>query len=150
MLTQVNAGQRAVSKACKTVMGIGVWRNSVMWQRLPRFIREWPILICGILLIAPVLYFLSFESSSSKSTASAPSLNRLGEPASRPMAADALASNAEPSSRSARTLTKTVPNSAQVPSKPPAMSHGASIHPGLALPRQRRRFAYGKSPREII
>ena len=26
MLTQVNAGQRAVSKACKTVMDKGVWR----------------------------------------------------------------------------------------------------------------------------
>ena len=27
-----------------------------MWQRLPAFIREWPILIVGILLIVPLLY----------------------------------------------------------------------------------------------
>ena len=90
-----------------------------MWQRLPPFIREWPILIVGILLIAPVLYFSSFEASSSKSTASAPSSNRL----SPPMAADAPAPSAEPSSPSARTPTKTVPNSAQAPGKPPVMSH---------------------------
>jgi nitrite reductase (NO-forming) len=90
-----------------------------MLQRLSLFIREWPILIVGILLIAPVLYLSSFEASSSKSTASAPSSNRLGEPASRPMEAP----NAEPSSPSARTPTKTVPHSTQVPGKPPAMSH---------------------------
>ena len=39
-----------------------------MWQRLPSFIREWPILIVGILLIVPLLYFSSFEASPSKST----------------------------------------------------------------------------------
>ena len=94
-----------------------------MWQRLPPFIREWPILIVGILLIAPVLYFSSFEASSSKSTASAPSSNRLGEPASRPMAANAPAPNAEPSSRPALTPTKTVPNSARTAKPPPVMSH---------------------------
>ena len=54
-----------------------------MWQRLPAFIREWPILIVGILLIVPLLYFSSYDASSSKSTASAPSLSRNGE-SSRP------------------------------------------------------------------
>ena len=34
-----------------------------MWQRLPAFIREWSILIFGILLIVPFLY-LSFHESS--------------------------------------------------------------------------------------
>ena len=58
-----------------------------MWQRLPAFIREWPILIVGILLIVPLLYFSSYEASSSKSTASAPSLSRPDESASRPTAA---------------------------------------------------------------
>ena len=52
-----------------------------MWQRLPAFIREWPILIVGILLIVPLLYFSSYEASSSKSTASAPSLSRKDESA---------------------------------------------------------------------
>ena len=97
MLTQVNAGQRAVSKACKTVMDKRDLRGFCHVAKIAAvFIREWPILIVGILLIAPVLYFSSFEASSSKSTASAPSSNRLGEPASRPMAANAPAPNAEP------------------------------------------------------
>ena len=39
------------------------------------------------------------------------------------MAADAPAPSAEPSSPSARTPTKTVPNSAQAPGKPPVLSH---------------------------
>ena len=50
-----------------------------MWQRLPSFIREWPILIVGILLIVPLLYFSSFEASPSKSTEGTSSLNRSGE-----------------------------------------------------------------------
>ena len=47
-----------------------------MWQKLPAFIREWPILIVAILLIVPLLYFSSYDASSSKSIANAPSLNR--------------------------------------------------------------------------
>ena len=94
-----------------------------MWQRLPAFIREWPILIVGILLIVPLLYLSSFEASSSKSTASAPSLSRKDEPASRPTAADAPVPSAEPSSRPAPTPTKTAQDSAQAPAKAPAMSH---------------------------
>jgi nitrite reductase (NO-forming) len=94
-----------------------------MWQRLPLFIREWPILIVGILLIVPLLYFSSYGPSSSKSTTSAPSSDRHRESASRPTAADAPAPNAEPSSRPAPTPAKTVPNSAQAPAKAPVMSH---------------------------
>jgi nitrite reductase (NO-forming) len=94
-----------------------------MWQRLPAFIREWPILIVGILLIAPVLYFSSFEASSSKSTASAPSLSRDGESAGRPMAADAQAPSAEQSLRPAPPPAKTAPNSSQAPAKVLDMSH---------------------------
>ena len=41
-----------------------------MWQRLPAFIREWSILIVGILLIVPLLCLSSFEASSPKSIAS--------------------------------------------------------------------------------
>ena len=94
-----------------------------MWQRLPAFIREWPILIVGILLIVPLLYLSSFEASSSKSTASAPSLSRNDESASRPTAADAPAPSAEPSSPPAPTPAKTAQDSAQAPAKAPAMSH---------------------------
>ena len=61
---------------------------------------------CGILLIVPLLYFSSYEASSSKSTASAPSLSRNGESAGRPTAADAPAPSAEPSSRPAPTPRK--------------------------------------------
>ena len=32
-----------------------------MWQKLPAFIREWPILIVGVLLIVPFLYFLPMK-----------------------------------------------------------------------------------------
>ena len=94
-----------------------------MWQRLPSLIREWPILIVGILLIVPFLYFSSFEASPSKTTAGATSLNRSGESASRSAAIEALAPNVEPSSRPATTPAKTAPNSAQAPAKAPVMSH---------------------------
>ncbi len=94
-----------------------------MWQRLPSFIREWPILIVGILLIVPLLYFSSFEASPSKSTEGAPSLNRSGESASRSAAIVTPTPSAEPSSRPAPTPAKTAPNSAQASAKAPVMSH---------------------------
>jgi nitrite reductase (NO-forming) len=94
-----------------------------MWQKLPSFIREWPILIGGILLIVPFLYFSSFEASPSKSTEGVPSLNRSGESASRSAAIVSPAPSAEPSSRPAPTPAKTAPNSAQAPAKAPVMSH---------------------------
>jgi nitrite reductase (NO-forming) len=94
-----------------------------MWQRLPSFIREWPILIVGILLIVPLLYFSSFEASPSKSTEGTPSLNRSGESASRSAAIVTPAPSAEPNSWPAPTSAKTAPNSAQAPVKAPVMSH---------------------------
>ena len=94
-----------------------------MWQRLPAFIREWPILIVGILLIVPLLYFSSHDASSSKSTASALSSSRNGESSGRPTAADAPAPSAEPSSRPAPTPAKAAPHPAKAPAKAPDMSH---------------------------
>ena len=91
-----------------------------MWQRLPAFIREWSILIVGILLIVPLLYLSSFEASSPKSIASVPSLTHNDESASRPTAADAPI----PSPPPAPTPAKTPQVSAQAPAKAPAMSHG--------------------------
>ena len=52
-----------------------------MWQKLPAFIREWSILIVGILLIVPLLYFSSREASSSQSTANATSVSQNDESA---------------------------------------------------------------------
>ncbi len=94
-----------------------------MWQRLPAFIREWPILIVGILLIVPLLYFSSHDASSSKSTASTLSSSRNGESSGRPTAADAPAPSAEPSSRPAPTPAKAAPHPAKAPAKAPDMSH---------------------------
>jgi nitrite reductase (NO-forming) len=94
-----------------------------MWQRLPALIREWPILIVGILLIVPLLYFSSHDASSSKSTASALSSSRNGESSGRPTAADAPAPSAEPSSRPAPTPAKAAPHPAKAPAKAPDMSH---------------------------
>jgi nitrite reductase (NO-forming) len=91
-----------------------------MWQKFPAFIREWPILIVAILLIVPVLYFSSYDASSSKSTASAPSLSRNGEPAGRPTVAHAPAPSVEQSSPPAPTPAKIAPNSAQAPAKAPS------------------------------
>ena len=94
-----------------------------MWQKLPAFIREWPILIVGVLLIVPFLYLSSYEASSSKSTPGAPALSQNDEPASRPMAADAPSPSAQPSvqpsSHPAPTPMKTAQDSAQAS----AMAH---------------------------
>jgi nitrite reductase (NO-forming) len=91
-----------------------------MWQKFPAFIREWPILIVAILLIVPVLYFSSYDASSSKSTASALSLSRNGEPVGRPTVAHAPAPSVEQSSPPAPTPAKIAPNSAQAPAKAPS------------------------------
>jgi len=84
-----------------------------MWQKLPAFIREWPILFVAILLIVPLLYFSSLDASSSKPTASPPSLSRNSEPARRAAVADAQAPIAKQSLRPPPPPTKTAPNSAQ-------------------------------------
>jgi nitrite reductase (NO-forming) len=91
-----------------------------MWQKLPAFIREWPILIVAILLIVPLLYFSSLDASSSKSTASPPSLNGNSEPARRATVADAQAPSAKQSLRPPPPPTKTAPNSAQALAKAPS------------------------------
>src|SRR6476646_8237957 len=93
-----------------------------MWERLPAFIREWSILIVGILLIVPFLYLSSYEASSSKSTASAPSLSQKDQ-AVAGSAADASGPSAQPSSHPAPTPMKTAQDSANAPAKAPVMSH---------------------------
>ena len=47
-----------------------------MWQRMPAFIREWSILIVGVLVILPLLYFSTHEIFSSRSTSSASLTNQ--------------------------------------------------------------------------
>jgi nitrite reductase (NO-forming) len=91
-----------------------------MWQKLPAFIREWPILIVAILLIVPLLYFSSLDASSSKSTASPPSLSGNSEPARRATVADAQAPSAKQSLRPPPPPTKSAPNSAQALAKAPS------------------------------
>ena len=94
-----------------------------MWQRLPAFIREWPILIVGILLIVPFLYLSSHEASSSKSTVTAPTLSQKDESAGRPPAADASGQSAQLGSLPAPTPAKAAQGSGQAPAKAPVMSH---------------------------
>jgi hypothetical protein len=94
-----------------------------MWQRLPPFIREWPILIVGILLIVPFLYLSSFEASPSKSTVDASSLNRNGQSASHSAAIEAPLTNAQSNSRPAPMSAQTAANFAQAPTKAPVTSH---------------------------
>jgi nitrite reductase (NO-forming) len=91
-----------------------------MWQKLPAFIREWPILIVAILLIVPLLYFSSLDASSSKSTASPPSLSGNSEPARRATVADAQAPSAKQSLRPPPPPTKIAPNSVQALAKAPS------------------------------
>jgi nitrite reductase (NO-forming) len=52
-----------------------------MWQKMPTFIRESWIVILGILLIIPLLYISSFETSSSKSVANTISSETSSQPA---------------------------------------------------------------------
>ncbi len=89
-----------------------------MWERLPAFIREWSILIVGILLIVPLLYLSSYEAPSSKSTANAPSSSGSGELTSPKTAA---APSVEPVSRRVPTPAQSSPNSTQAPAVAPAV-----------------------------
>jgi len=89
-----------------------------MWQRLPAFIREWSILILGILLIVPFLYLSSHETSSSKSIQSTSSLSQNDGSAAPPVAA-----NVPAPSPPAPTPAKPTQVSAPAPTKAPAMSH---------------------------
>jgi len=92
-----------------------------MWQRLPAFIREWSILIVGVLLIVPFLYLSSYEASSSKSTSSVATLGQNAAPAREPMTADASGPSAQPSSIPAPVSIKK--SSAQTSAEAPVMSH---------------------------
>lgn len=83
-----------------------------MWQKIAAFIREWPILIAGLLVIVPLLYLASSEdSSSSKVNAKVVSENHRLAP--RPDAA--------PNSAATHTA-KAV--AVPAPAKMPDMSHG--------------------------
>src|SRR5665213_151379 len=94
------------------------WKDSYMWQRLPAFIREWSILIFGLLLIVPFLYLSSHETSSSKSIQSTSSLSQNDGSAAPPVAANAPAPSAL-----APTPAKSEKGSAQAPAKDTVMSH---------------------------
>ncbi len=94
-----------------------------MWEKLPAFIREWSILIVGILLIVPLLYFSSYEAPTSQSTVSAPSSNCSGELTSTKTAAPPVPS-AEPVSRKVPTPTQSPSNPAQAPATSTAMAPG--------------------------
>ena len=52
-----------------------------MWHRFPAFIRDWSILIVGMLLIMPMMYFASPLASSSKSPARTASFETPNPPA---------------------------------------------------------------------
>src|SRR5665213_104774 len=110
-------------------MGLLDWKGTDMWQRLSAFVREWSILILGILLILPFLYLSFQEAPSSKSTESAPSLNQNDGSADPPVAANAPAANpVKPTQRSAQTPAKVPTMShehvAAVPAAPPAQTAG--------------------------
>jgi nitrite reductase (NO-forming) len=53
-----------------------------MWQKMPKFIREWPILIIAALLLVPMLYLTASEGTSSKTTSLAPSTSEAPAPPS--------------------------------------------------------------------
>src|SRR5665213_2887530 len=94
-------------------MGLLDWKGTDMWQRLSAFVREWSILILGILLILPFLYLSFQEAPSSKSTESAPSLNQNDGSADPPVAANAPAANpVKPTQRPAQTAGQASPNAA--------------------------------------
>jgi nitrite reductase (NO-forming) len=94
-----------------------------MWQKLPAFIREWSILIVGILLVVPFLYLSSHESSSSQSTANASSLSQNDESSDRPTTVRTPSPNSEQSSSPAKAPAKSAQAPTQASHKAPAMSH---------------------------
>jgi nitrite reductase (NO-forming) len=88
-----------------------------MWQKMPKFIREWPVLIIAGLLLVPILYLTAVEGTSSRTTSHAPSINE---------------TSAQPSALT--TSTQSVPaNSAVAPASAavPPMSHD---HTAAAAP----------------
>jgi nitrite reductase (NO-forming) len=53
-----------------------------MWQKMSKFIREWPILIIAALLLVPTLYLTASEGTSSKTTSLAPPTSEAPAPPS--------------------------------------------------------------------
>jgi nitrite reductase (NO-forming) len=85
-----------------------------MWQKMPKFIREWPILIAGILLLLPMLYFTSQEGgASSKTTATSTTQSETLAPSS----ARAPPQRLEPAPTPAKSAAPPAPAAA------PTMSH---------------------------
>ena len=95
-----------------------------MWQKMPKFIRDWFILIVGVLLIVPLLYLFSRDTSPSK-TAATTSLSENTQPVAKSAAAPSIVPSAAPSSSAAPAPTKTViaPAAPEAPAQMLAMSH---------------------------
>lgn len=83
-----------------------------MWLKMAAFVRDWSILIVGVLLIVPLLYLAS-SGGASQSATNATTVSQNDQRAPRP--------DATPASPAAQTLAKTV--SAPAPAKAPDMSH---------------------------
>ena len=88
-----------------------------MWQKLPAFIRNWSILIVGLVLIVSLFYLASSQGPSSQPSAAALSQNSEPAPVSRPNSAP----NATAAPHGERTPAATA--SAPSPTQAPAMSH---------------------------
>src|SRR3954453_8342257 len=88
-----------------------------MWQKLPAFIRSWPILIVGVVLILSLFYLASSPGPSSQSSAAALSQNSEPAPVSRPKPA----LNATAARQVERT--PAAPPAAPPATQAPAMSH---------------------------
>ena len=99
-----------------------------MWQKMPAFVRNWSILIVGVLLILPMLYLSSYESSSSKSaTTTASSVP------TDPPAASSLPKIAAPSVAPAQPATPAAAMSHErMATAPPAQTSGQAPSPKVA------------------
>jgi len=85
-----------------------------MWQKMPAFVRNWSILIVGMLLIVPLMYFSS-PGASSKSSPAMETNDVTTPPAIQGKSGAPVATQEKAASSAA------IP--AQVSAQPPAMSH---------------------------
>src|SRR5512132_1355341 len=111
-----------VSERTSKIDWVAELGGSDMWQRLPAFIREWPILISFILLIMPLLYLASQEGPPSRSSAHLRALSQNEESAGRPTAVVAPGPSTVLSPTSAPAPAKIAQDAAQAPAKAPVMS----------------------------